>query len=450
MKRLARSCGISLATWLAGLMLVMALPVGNVVLAASVERRITIRDGHELVVVVRKLIAAGEYDAARQVIRAWHPTEATYPYRVRYVEGLIEKAKGNYPQAIAVFRDILAERPDFTFVRLDLANTLYLAKDDEAAKYQAGLLIAAGVDDQIGGGLKTMVGDIDSRRPVRFRGFFSLLPSSNLNSGTDKEVIYVGGLPFVIDSGQRRKSGVGVVAGGEVLLRHQINDRVAAVGSASLVARMYPSIGRVDLSVDASAGVETRFDRGVMTLSLIGKQDFADMDSQFRSYGGQVEGSRYVGESGRVYGNLAVTMRDYLGSEVRDGWRAELAGSYDYFIDPSRFVRLLGGAIYEDAKDDAFSFTELSAGLGMYSEIAWGVTAYVQGLYAQRNYQAPMAVFGVRKDDRFEAQVTLTKRDLVLYGLAPQVTYSFVRNISTSPFDDYSAHGVNLRFVRDF
>jgi hypothetical protein len=213
---------------------------------------------------------------------------------------------------------------------------------------------------------------------------------------------------------------------------------------------MYPSIDRTDLVVNLSAGIERKTARGVVTLSAIGEQDYYDMNAAFRAYGGRLEASRYVGKKGRLYGSLALTRQDFLGSSARDGWRAEFSGFYDYFVTPARFVRLLGGGVHESARTSAFSFDEFSGGLGFYNEFPFGFTLYAQGLYARRTYGAPMAVFGTRKDDRFEVQATLTKRDQSLHGLAPQLTYSFVRNVSTSPFDDYTAHSVDVRLVKAF
>jgi hypothetical protein len=417
----------------------------------SSERvRILVRNSDDLVVVIRKLIAAHQYDAARNLIAAWHPNDATYTYRVRYVEGLIQREQGDYEAAIATFRGILAEKPGFSFVRIDLTQTLYLARDDEAAKYQAEMLIASGIDDRIGEGLKNIVGEIDRRRPIQFRAFGSILPSSNINNGTDRRVIYLGGLPFVIDDAARRKSGIGVLLGGDVLLRHQLNDTYALVGSAGLLGRMYPSIERTDVVANLSGGVERKISRGVLTVSAIGEQDYADMDAAFRAYGGRFELSRYVGRKGRVYGSLELTERDFLGSSAMDGWRAEFSGFYDRFVMPARFVRVLAGSIHEDTRTDAFSFDEVSGGLGFYNEFPMGLTLYAQAVYKRRIYDAPMAVFGTRKDSRYEVQATITMRDLDFHGLAPQLTYSFVRNVSTSPFDDYSAHNLDLRLVKAF
>lgn len=418
----------------------------------SAAQSVTIRNSDELVIVVRRLIAAGQHDAARQIIKAWRPGDATYRYRVRYVEGLIQKAHGDYSAAIATFRGILAERPGFTAVRLDLTETLFLAEDDDAAKHQAELLIAAGLDEQIGGGLRSIVGAIDDRRPIRFRGFASVLPSTNLNSGTDRRCITIPGLPgcAIIDDASRRKSGIGVLLGGEVLFRQQFTRDVALIGSLGATGRFYPSIERGDLALSGSAGFEKRWARGQAAVSLVAEHDYVDMRAAFTGLGVRVEGSRYVGRTSRVYGSVTVGLRDYASGSRQDGWRVAFSGFYDYMMEPARFVRVLGGLTVERTNSPVFSYTEWSAGLGYHTELPMGLTVYTQGLYAQRDYDAPYVAFGVRHDTRIEAQALVTKRDWNIAGFAPQLSYSFVDNQSNVPFYDYTSHALDLRLVKQF
>ena len=404
----------------------------------------------QLVIVVRRLIAAGRFDEARGLVRAYRPSDAKWRFRVAYVDGLVAERQGDFRAAIATFRSILAEHPEYSFVRLDLTQALFMAGQDDAARYNAELLIAAGVDDRIGGGMRNIVGAIDDRRPVRFRGFASLLPSTNINGGTDRKVIVIGGVPFVIDAPSQRQSGLGVLLGGDVLFRQRFSKSNSLVGSLSGTGRFYPSIGRADLVFNGTAGVEHKTARGQIVVSAVARHDFADMKAAFREGGLQFEASRFAGKSGRLYGSLRLTARDYVGETARDSLRAEVNGFYDHFAGPERFVRFLGGAIREEARDDENSFSEMSAGLAVNAELPYGVTLYAQASYAERRYDAPMPVFGVREDHRIDAQVTVTKRNLNFHGFAPQLTYSFTRNFSNDPFEDSTTHAVDLRIVRDF
>lgn len=418
--------------------------------AQQPSSRVTVRTSGDLVVVIRTLIKAGSYDDARRLIKAFRPSDPTWRYRVAYVEGLIEKDRGDYDAAVRTFRSILAERPEFSFVRIDLTEALFLAGQDDAARHNAEMLVAAGVDDRIGGGMRALIGAIDDRRPIRFRGFASLLPSTNINGGTDQTTIIIGGLPFAVNPNARRQSGIGVMLGGEVLFRQRFRKDWAMVGSLAATGRYYPSIGRLDLIADASAGIEKKSASGTFIASIVARQDLANLQATFREAGVQLEGSGFIGKKGRLYGKLRVTARDYLNETTRDGYRVEVSGFYDRFLGAHRFVRVLGGVVTEQVTVPIFSYHEFQAGIGFNTELPHGFTLYTQALYADRHYVDPLLFFGRRRDHRIEAQATLTKRNLNFFGLAPQLTYSFVRNISNYVFEDTTTHGLDLRFVKDF
>jgi len=62
-----------------------------------------------------------------------------------------------------------------------------------------------------------------------------------------------------------------------------------------------------------------------------------------------------------------------------------------------------------------------------------------------------MPFFGIpRENNRFEGEVTITKRDLTFMGVAPQVTYSVIHNTSNSVFDEYTSHGLDFKLVKEF
>ncbi len=436
---------------LALLMLAAAILAGATVPASSQQVSVPQQATQAVdpVTYVRDLIEAQQFAEARAFIRAYRPNDDTYRYRVEYVEGLILKKQGNYPAAVAVFRSILAQRPEFSFVRIDLADTLYLSGDDDAARHNADLLIAAGVDDQIGGAMRALVGAIDDRRPVRFSGFASIVPSTNINGGTDNQNILIGGLPFVIDPSSRRQSGIGVLLGGEVLFRQTFSKNLAFVGSLGAIGRYYPAVGRIDLFLDGSAGIEKKTRSGIVTASLVARQDYTNFNAAFRELGVQVEGSGFV-PTGRLYGRARVTYRDFFGDVLRNGVRLDVNGFYDRFIGPQRFVRSIVGATTERPQSPFLWFDEIQAGAGYNTELPHGFTIYGQATYAYRRYFFPQPFFGRREDHRIDAQVTVTKRNLNLFGLAPQVTYAFSRNFSNSAFDDTTAHSVDIKFVRAF
>jgi hypothetical protein len=51
---------------------------------------------------------------------------------------------------------------------------------------------------------------------------------------------------------------------------------------------------------------------------------------------------------------------------------------------------------------------------------------------------------------RIDARATLTKRDFSIYGFAPQLEYSYIRNFSNDVLSRFDAHGLALTVTRAF
>ena len=55
---------------------------------------------------------------------------------VRFAKAQLAKKRGDYREAIGLYREILAERPELTPVRIQLAISLFYEQQDNAAKEQ--------------------------------------------------------------------------------------------------------------------------------------------------------------------------------------------------------------------------------------------------------------------------------------------------------------------------
>lgn len=434
----------------------MALPPLGITSAraagtAPTAQVVPVSSSREALLLAKALIATGRMDEARAVIQGWQPDHPEHRQRVEFVDGLIAAAEGNHRKAVAIYRGILADRPDLDSVRIELTKSLFLLSDDTAAKAQAERLVAAGVDDRIGGTMTTLLKVLDSRRPVRFSGYASLLPSSNVNNGTDRTTVPLGGIDMKIDKSARRKSGIGMMLGGEVIYRQNFTPTAAFVASLAGVGRFYPQIDRSLVTADASAGVEKDFGGTRVLTSVIAGGGMTDMKEDLRYIGGRVELTANPWPLWRLFGSASLRYEQDRNSDANSGWWGNTVVYADRMIGPSRFVRLIAGASAARKKEERFSYDEVLGGMGFYNEFPHGLTAYVQGTLAGRRYWDEYPGLGkARRDTRATAQVVLTKRDLTFVGFAPQLAYTFERNLSNAAFYDTTRHDVELRWTKDF
>jgi hypothetical protein len=426
---------------------------------SRIERRVPIaelseRDLHRLLTTA---VQDGRVEDARRMVRDYRPTDADHANRVDFVEGLIHEREGRYDEAARTYRVILDRNPEIVGVRVRLSKALFLANDDEAAKYQLERLVASGVDQRLNGELGTLVDRIDARRPFRFKTYLSALPSTNFNSGTDSQTVTLGGIPLKIDESARRRSGIGVLFGGEASYRHALSSSTTLLTSLSAVDRFYPSIDRHYLSAGGSVGLaHVLGPRTKVGFSLLAGRDASAEDIQVwrRSYdylGFNVEGSRILDDNFRLSGGVVTKRQWFVSNPLRDGWNVEGTAYLDKFLTPSRFVRAIAGAEIERTEIDRLNFGEVTGGVGAFNEFSGGYTLYAQGTVSQRLYGDDYpGLDDPREDTRLQFRTTATKRDLTFMGVAPQVSYTFTHNRSNSVFDRYDKHDVEVRLTSDF
>lgn len=407
--------------------------------------------GRQAMRIIRKLVAEGSYDGARTFVADWSRGDPDAGFRARFVEGLIAGHRGDLDGAIRIYRGLLAEKPGVDMVRIELTRALAAAGDYGAARFQAEKLIAAGVDDKLGGGLERLVTVLDGRRPVRFRGRASLLPSTNINGGTDRETVPLGNLELDIDEDARRKSGVGMMVGGDLLIRLPLGGATDFVSTLSGTGRFYPSIDREILDVDASAGFTRDFGPATVLAAATAGGSFSDWEETSRYAGIKTEVKKPLPGRWRLFASQSLRYEKFENVSAKDGWWYQANVSFDRTLSASRFVRFLGGYAGGRKQEDRFSFDEVSAGLGFYNEFPAGITLYTQATVARRHYHGLYpGLAEAQTDTRLSALAVLTKRDISIAGFAPQLFYRYERNVSNAAFEDTSRHEIDLRLTRDF
>jgi hypothetical protein len=90
-------------------------------------------------------------------------------------------------------------------------------------------------------------------------------------------------------------------------------------------------------------------------------------------------------------------------------------------------------------------------GLGFYKELPMGITAQVSGEARLSDFDDVNLFVGtVRKDERYSANLTLTKRDLEIHGFAPSLSYTYTLNQSNIALYDFDSHAVEARLTKSF
>ncbi len=185
------------------------------------------------------MIRDGQPDAADALLRA-APFEGEFGHnRNLFIQGMIERARGNLDQAAHIYRSILASDPNLTMVRLELAATLYALDQDEGARHHLNLLKAAAPTPDLARNFGDFIAAIDARRPWSFNAWVSLAPSTNFNNGTALEYHTLFGLTSVTSDLARQKSGIGIKGGANAAYVFDLTDDLQAIVATGTYVEQY-------------------------------------------------------------------------------------------------------------------------------------------------------------------------------------------------------------------
>ena len=208
---------------------------------------------------------------------------------------------------------------------------------------------------------------------------------------------------------------------------------------------------------NVSVGPRYRFDWGYLGLYATADNSWAADEDQARSLGGLLSGNIRLGNQDVMFADFACSQRrfstDWRNSDLsfQDGHVCAVSGRFEHYFDNTMFVRALSSYGQERTGRSHLDNDSWMAGAGVYKEIPWGISLYLQAAYTNKDYDGiyPTVNFA-RHDNRWDFSTNLTKRDLNIFGFAPQLQYTYTLNHSNVSIFEYDAHSLNLTFTKNF
>ena len=375
--------------------------------------------------------------------------------RTLYIHGLVLKGNGDLTGAAQQFRSVLADDPSLTLVRADLAEVLVALEEDDSAKHQLRLLAADAPDEAAASGIRSFIEQVDSRSPFKTSGYISFAPSTNLNNGSKHTTVYT---PFFGSNGEINKanqanSGLGVAGGLSAGYSKRLGNDFSFVAAGSADARVYDDADFNSYSLSQSLELRRLIKQGYVGFGAVSSQSLEDdkLGFSYLAYGPRISASLQLTGKDSFSSSAVYEWRNKLEKGSKDATAIMLDGSFTHGFNSSFSATVLGGwdKIASDAAQE--SYRTMSGGLSVYKELTHGITASVTGQISDTNFVDYNFFFAThRKDTKLMGSISLTKRDLNLFGFAPSVYYSYTENLSNIDLYDYTAHAVDFRLTKDF
>ena len=444
MRRYAR---LFVATLLA---LVFVSSLAAAAAGAQAPPRQTI-SAEKLIEAARAALAKGKPDDAEFLLKGVRTGEGDID-DLDFLHGTIAMARRDWQTATARFRAMLARNPDLPRVRLDLAFAYFQeGEDGNAARH---FRLALGTKDLPAIVRARAVAFLDlirRRKTWSVTGSFALLPDSNINNATDARSVDLFGFPATLSEDARRTSGVGVSAnlsgGYEARLAPDLRFRVGS----GLRTRTYRESQFNERTLSLSAGPRFLFEKFDLRPELTARRRWLGGDVYSRALGVGLSGNWVIGDAWRLGADLGRDWNDYktfLGEGTIDSAGLSLAHS----LGKATLLRANTAFRRETLDDDARSWREFIVGVSASRELPWGFVVSGGPVWRWREYGAPLLTLGpdARRDRTLAARITVSNRNVELFGFMPEVTLRYERRYSNLALYDYTRTVGEFGVVRSF
>ncbi|MBL8907462.1 MAG: DUF560 domain-containing protein [Rhizobiales bacterium] len=403
-------------------------------------------------------------DLAEYLLKAYPLTGQYAENRTLFIEGMILKARKKYSAAAKKFRAALADDPTLTLVRAELAETLYLMGDDDSAKHHLDLLLGVAPTAEQARNIEDFIAAIDARRPFTMNAYVSLAPSTNINNGTKKNVIYIDGLPFVIDSQSKQKSGVGIGAGFNAGYSKRLDEYMTAVVAGGANVLLYDESKYNQYLINQVAELRLDTDAGYLGIGaiasqqlygdLVSEETFPDLTGSVTSYsvGPRLSLFHRFAQDLAFNGDVILQRQEFTDRSYQNAWNTTVDGKLSkiFATDLSGYVQ---GSVQRNQTADRedLDYWAFFAGAGVYKELTWGITTTADLDVGRTLYDGNFPLMSTpRQDWQFDATISLWKRDWNLWGVAPVIEYSFTYNHSNVAFYEYTDNTIDFRLTKQF
>jgi outer membrane protein len=382
-----------------------------------------------------------------------YPLEGAFAAnRKLFLEGVVLRTSGKYTQAAAKFRQALADDPSLTLVRKELAETLVILQEDDSALHQLKLLEAEAPDAQTASGIRSFIDQVDSRRPVTFTGYVSLVPSTNLNSGSSHATVYSPTLRINLTP-DAPKSGIGVASGLSGAFTKRLGNDFMFVAAGGADVTLYNEKEFNSFGTSQSLELRRLVPKGYVGVALVSSQqlDNQDFDPNYLSYGPRIATSLQVTPQDHLSLSAVHEWRNNLVKGAADSTAIMLDGSWTHAWNAAFNTTIFSGYDRIHTPTDVTSYHTFSSGLSVYKELTYGITATLTGTVTKTDYEGMNGIAAKKRaDNRLVGSIAITKRDYNIFGFAPSLSYTFVDNFSNIDNYDYTSNAIDFRLTKDF
>ena len=418
----------------------------------------------------RALLDTGRHQAALDILRPLANPGRADITDIRFLIGLAGMGAAKQrtdPQhktallreAIIALHAILIDRPQLTRVRLELARAFFLNGDYDLSRTHFERIIAGNPSAAVHANIQRFLSAIRARR--RWSGYFSfnIEQNDNLNSGTETEVIYLFGLPFLLNQDSRPRSGTGLAFAAGREYQHPLGKNLRWRFGVDATRSEYPGSESDQTTLSLRSGprwlLSRRSDASVQ--SFVG-QRWLSNSRYSEEYGLRFTARHQLTRQLGVNGRASWKNTHYQFTTTADDINTEYTLNGTYLFSPlvqgSAGIGLSHNRTKPKRPNSGSRSRRFNLGLSMILPRGWTVGTSLQWSRQRHNAQrlcaTPACPSQRRLDRNQEIRLFFLNRRLTLAGFSPQLIVTQGKQRSNSVLHIYQRTRADLRFVRQF
>jgi tetratricopeptide (TPR) repeat protein len=393
------------------------------------------------------LIRSGEYEKA---LAAFDQAGGSDLDRA-FIQALIYRQKGQIDKAIAQLRGILRARPELIQPRRLLVSLLTEKKEYEAAEYHLNQLLRFDEKPRNRAAYRSALRRISESKPYGLSASFAIVPSTNINRGTDNEIFSTGFGDFVIDEGGKETTGVGLALSFSAYRRVFLENGNRLQFNLKTSSIVYDQSEFNQVSVKGSAEYRAKAGRGFWSLKPELSRAYVGGEREYDTLALSFDRSLPLDRTRRVKLSFRAEQRDYATADYLDGARYEASAAIRTFLSPRLAVEGTLGLNVGEPEAARFQYDGVEIGGRVFRNWASGWQLAAGLSHEMRAYRGDFTGVDFPRDDQITSlTVSVFNSRWSIRGTAPTLACRFTMAKSNIAFYDYDVQECTIGFTKRF
>jgi outer membrane protein len=396
---------------------------------------------------ISRLLTFGQVDAARAILEASDPTPADR----LFFDARLLKSQAKLTAAIVLFRQVLRIEPNRMNARRELAHTLLLNRDFRLAEFHFKQLLRIDENPKMRDGYRRFLAMIRRNKPFGVSGYFSMLPSTNVNRGTAESIFQTLIGEFAIDESSQATSGFGLLVGFSGFARHSVSTDMRLAINWGLFAGRYETESFGYQGADLAFVYERAIRTGRWTISPYLRKIWRPENASDLHRGLRLGvGSRLTLQD-QLDISLVHEQRNYSSQPHLDGPFVSLSLSLSLQLSPSRSVQLGIGGDRSSPQSEHLRYAGTNLSLGIKQDWQGGLQTGFGFELGQRDFLGNYPLtHSPRADEFHRVNASLQHARIEIAEFRPSLSCSHQINRSNVAFYDYKVTECRITVSRNF